>query len=397
MSRGALPSRPGGPGRGAVGIDYTLGPGHAPGAGRYVRELVRALVRTVDAPALRLVEFGRARRPMEGAPLGLSGPDVVAPYERRRLPVPRRLLPLLAPVIARAASRGVRAFHRVDPAMPPRVAVPATLALLEFPASPEALARLGESARAASALVTFSRAAASRAASDLGVDSSRLHVAPVGCEHWARALGEALDEYPRRPTRDVVVLGAVRRSRRPLDVLRAFESLRARGVAARLLVVGRPGDAAAVWREALAASPTRAHVRWIDQPDESRMPDAVAGASALLHLADDEVSPVTPLEAIRLGVPVVASPLPAFREVLEGTARWADPGSPDATAAALADALEEALDGGSDARARIAAPALRSTWAACAAVHVRAWEPMLRAPESAAAARAHDPHPKKPR
>jgi len=356
--------------RSRIGIDYTLGPGHAPGAGRYVRELVRALVRVEDAPPLRLVEFGLGPRPMEGAPLGLVGDDVVADVQRRRVPIPRRALPFAAPVVGAAVGTGLKGFHRVDPAMPAPARRRTSLAVLEFPSDPEALSRLEDAIRAAPCVITFSMEAAERVAQ---VSGRPPHLAPVGCEHWARELGDSLQEHPRRATRDIVVLGAIRRSRRPLDVLRAFECLRGRGAAARLVMIGRPGDAAVEWRAALAASPVRDHVRWVAAPDETRMPGAVAGASALLHLADDEVSPVTPLEALRLGVPVVASPLAAFRDAIGDGARWAEATDPEAVAGALGGALEEALDGGPGLRARLAEPTRIYTWDNCAKAHLLAW------------------------
>ena len=45
-----------------VGIDYWTAPTHAPGVGRYVRELVRALARRPDAPELALLELGPGAR-----------------------------------------------------------------------------------------------------------------------------------------------------------------------------------------------------------------------------------------------------------------------------------------------------------------------------------------------
>lgn len=82
------------PGRPSIALDYTAAAGHAPGVGRYTRELVRALVREPGPPLsrLRLVEVGRAPRPMAGAPLGLEGPEVLQPTEHRMLRLPRRLL-----------------------------------------------------------------------------------------------------------------------------------------------------------------------------------------------------------------------------------------------------------------------------------------------------------------
>jgi len=54
-----------------VGIDYLPAVTHAPGAGRYARELVRALLRLEDRPEIALYEVGRAERTVEERALGL--------------------------------------------------------------------------------------------------------------------------------------------------------------------------------------------------------------------------------------------------------------------------------------------------------------------------------------
>ncbi|MEM1449767.1 MAG: glycosyltransferase [Planctomycetota bacterium] len=359
----------------ALGIDYTAGPGHAPGVGRYVRELVRALVRLEDAAArpLVLVEVGRGPRPMEGAPLGL---DAAPAVHRRRLRFPRRACRAL-PGASVLVTRGCDLFHRVAPDAPPIGATPYTLAAAELPEpGTEAGATFASAASRAAATIVFSSDARERVLAATDARADQVHLAPVGTDHWERDL---VAPPTRRTTRDVLVLGAIRAARRPLQALRGFEALRASGTRARLLLVGRPGDAAGPFRDALRRSSARDDVRWIETPDEARMPACVAGATALLHLANDEATPVTPLEAMRHGLPVVASPLPAFREALGDDGSWVDADD----AAAVGAALGEALEAGEDASRReaVAARARPYTWRACAEAHVRAWDPILRGVE----------------
>lgn len=369
---------------GFIGFDYTAGPGHAPGVGRYVRELIRALVRLPleedrTPRALRLVEFGRAPRPMEGSPLGLSGPEVTRQWHRVRLGLPRRFLGLAdrwAGLTGAIAGRGCALFHRVPSERNFRLRVPVSLAVAEFP--PEgslADQALGLECAGARGVLVFSADAAGRIASRYGVDPARVHQVPVGSEHWARDLGRA---EGRRTSTDILVLGAVRRSRLPLDVLAAFEALVAVDAKVRLLIVGRPGDASEPFTSALDRSPARSMVRWIQNPTEGRMPKCVAGASALLHLTEDEASPVTPLEAARMGLPVVASRIPAFEEALGSGARLVRPGDAEGTARALQQAIE-------DSRSSAARQALREiaepfTWRASAEAHLAAWQTMLSLP-----------------
>lgn len=360
-----------------LAIDYTPGPGHAPGLGRYVRELVRALVRVEGAPDLRLVEVGRAPVPMEGSPLGLDGTEIRARAERVRIRLPRRALSAasgLGDLVGRRVLGGCAVVHRTSLEFPGprerdgRLRIPHTIAVAEFPPEGSPADRILESrCRAAAAVMVFSADAAERVAARYGVSAVEV---PVGCDHWVRNVEET--PVDPRPSRDVLVLGAVRASRRPLDVLRGFEALHASGERARLLWVGRPGDAAQAFRTALDASPAREQVRWIEDPVEARMAGCVAGASALLHLADDEATPVTPLEALRAGLPVVANRLPAFEQALGDTACWVEATDPGEIAEALRAALANRAK--IDARIERAAP---YTWDASARAHLRVWEPML--------------------
>lgn len=380
------------PNRPAIALDYTAGPGHAPGVGRYVRELVRALVRLParNAFPLELLEVGRAPRPMEGAPLGLKDVPAGGPeFARRSTRLPRRLIAQgqRAPGFARALigpSRRAGLLHRVVPSWPPVGSIPHSIAVAEFPPTGSPAAEvLAAECRAALGVIVFSSDAATRVARDFRVDPSHVFQSPVGSEHWERDLLGASGSLPvdPRPTQDILVLGAIRRARYPLAALSAFDLLQARGARARLLFVGRPGDQAGAFREALQALQKRLgteSIRWIDSPEERRMPDCVAGATVLLHLAEDEASPVTPLEASRMGLPVVASRLPAFEEVFGDRAHYVDA----ADTAGIADALELGLVEGLNSSLRLERKAWAKafTWEAVAQAHVDAWKRMLGTP-----------------
>ena len=87
---------------------------------------------------------------------------------------------------------------------------------------------------------------------------------------------------------------------------------------------------------------------------------ASEGAAVLVHLAREEGSPVTPLEAFAAGVPVVASRLPAFVEALDAEGRFVglEPDA-DGSAAELASALERTLEESADRSALEAAAETR--------------------------------------
>ena len=243
-------------------------------------------------------------------------------------------------------------------------------------------------------MFTFSRHLKREVAARYDLNPERVHFAPVGSEHWERELKAGAARPSREPgPPELLVLGAVRASRLPLDVLAGFEALRAGGTQAQLVFCGRPGNLAGPFRRAVDASPVGADVRWIEDPIEADMPQLVANATVLVHLATDEGSPVTPLEACRLGPALVLSDLPALREALceaagaalNDVARWvprrAEGDGPltDLSAQALADQLAAGLADGADPvalarRRQIAAP---FTWDACAAVHIQTWERIL--------------------
>jgi glycosyltransferase involved in cell wall biosynthesis len=143
--------------------------------------------------------------------------------------------------------------------------------------------------------------------------------------------------------------------------------------------IGRAGPALDELRAAVAASPLRASVRWDAERPEAEMPGVVARAGALVHLDERAGTPVTPLEALAVGTPVVASRAAVFEEALGDAAEYVDEAAalrePDALTAAIERALEGAADPAACARRELAARAF--TWERSARAHVEAWERAL--------------------
>ncbi len=360
-----------------VGIDYLPATSHWPGVGRYARELVRALVALDDRPDLRLFDVGRAPRDVDRRALGLPFGDPRVVQVTRRLP--RRALPFLARSGFDAARilGGVDVFHHVHPPGPPVRRARQVMALAELPArGSQAEHVLAERAKQMDALVVFCTDWRLRAAEQLGFPLARIHVTAVGCEHWRRTLAEI---SPPDDPPVVLVLGATRPERYPLAVLRAFERLRER-VPARLLLVGRPGGAEEEFRAALERSPHVAHVARITEPRETDLPGLVARASVLVHLDPQAGTPVTPLEALRMGLPVVASRSPCFTEALQGVATLVEDAEvvrePDVLAAAIEREIASRSDG--LAEAVRAAHARAWSWERCARETLAVWRGVAR-------------------
>jgi glycosyltransferase involved in cell wall biosynthesis len=110
---------------------------------------------------------------------------------------------------------------------------------------------------------------------------------------------------------------------------------------------------------------------------EDDLARVVAGAAALVFPSWYEGFGLPALEALACGTPVVASDLPALREVLGDQAELVPPGD----AAALADALARVLEdpGGEPARTARRARAAAFTWRACAQATLTAYRRVLEA------------------
>ena len=352
-----------------LGLDWSAAATHAPGVGRFGRELVRAFVRGAGAGVeVLLFEQGRVPR-LPRAMLGLDGPEVVrAPRVHRVWRLPKRLIaPLVNTLGADRIVGGCDVFLRAQPRAPRVARARTAWAVAQWPASGDAAAarEFQLDLAANDLLFVFAACAAERLVAEFGVARERVHVLPVGADHWLR--DAAVRESPSEP-RTVVVLGAVEARREPVAVLEAFERVHAQGLAQHLHFVGRRGDAAEDLARALGFSSVRRDVTWTDEPVEADLPAIVAGAAALVHVATGEATAVTPLEALTFGVPVVVSDLPEMRETLGAFAEYPAPSTSRRRGAAVAEALERALAVSDDAHARASrrAHAASFTWRACA-------------------------------
>lgn len=339
-----------------VGIDYWPAVTHAPGVGRYVRELVRALAQRPDLLELRLLDVGPLPRSVREPALGLEGRDI----RRLKLKAPRKLLAWSAR-LGLGADRwlgGCDVFHAVSPSEPVSSRALRTCAVSEWPAHASE-AQAARALRACAAVFTFSRYAADQLCARLDLDPQRVHALPVGCEHWRRTL-EREPPLDQPPT--VLVLGRVDERRNPLAVLRACEQLVSDGVELRLRYVGRRGDAYDALRAYATRSPISARVQFDSEPREHDMPSLVARASVLVHLSDDELTPVTPLEALATGCDVVLTRAPAFAEALGPSARWIDAPAQATPPAQLAHELAGAIAQRGDEFARRSRQALAAAY-----------------------------------
>jgi glycosyltransferase involved in cell wall biosynthesis len=190
----------------------------------------------------------------------------------------------------------------------------------------------------------------------LGVSPDRVAVVPGGVD---TRFAPSADPAPARAAhglseRPYVLTVASRTARKNLGVL----DLAARRLAARgVQLVAAGGD-----RPQFRSEQDIAGVRALGHVDDALLPGLYAGAAAFVLPSLYEGFGLTALEAMAAGVPVVAADRGALPEVCGNAAQLVDP----TDAAAVADALERALDDPAPWRAAGPARAAPLTWDATA-------------------------------
>lgn len=355
-----------------LGVDYYPACTHPRGVGRYLRELVRALAAIEGGAELRLLDWGRAKRAIGADQLGIEHPLV--PLKRASMPLPRGGLAALTKV-GIAADRfvgGCDWFLRAEPGWPPVRRAKTLAPVSELPPpGDERSAGIRAGLERLDRCIVFSAEGERRLTEEFGFSAERVLRLPVGCDHWHR-MGEEALPFPSRPA--WLVLGGLRADREAMRILEAFEVLHAEGVVSELRWIGPAGDAAEKFVRRVSFCAARKHIRWIDTDEERRMPAHLADTSLLVHLSLDELTPVTPLEALRSGRGAVVSDLPAFRETLGSLVDYAPPAGGRQGKDGLLDALRAGSERALDpelAQARVQL-ACRYPWAEHARAFLRA-------------------------
>jgi glycosyltransferase involved in cell wall biosynthesis len=192
--------------------------------------------------------------------------------------------------------------------------------------------------RPAASLVTVSEFSRRQLALALGVPVERLHVAPGGAQHLdgvepdnSVLAARGLDRQPF-----VLAVGSHNPSKNLARLAEAWRGLGRPGV--KLVLVGGGNARVFAQHGAAAATPDAVDLGPIDD----------AGLKAVYRQALAFVFPslyegfgLPPLEAMACGCPVVASSVPAVREVCGDAVLYVDPAAPQAIAAALQRVIDE--------------------------------------------------------
>jgi len=375
-----------------VGLDATPLLGPRTGVGRYVAGLVEAMTELPGGEPDEIVLVPFTWR-------GTADLALVAPaarqVRRRRRRLPMRLLQaawaaLPFPPVEWLAGQ-VDVFHATNFVAPParRAATVVTVHDLTYLRYPEmvtaASARFRDLVPRAlgrgATVCTPTAAVGAEVADAYRLPPERLVVTPLGVGPAWRTAAPADPAWLGAnglPERYLLFVGNREPRKNLPTLLAAYRELLADppanpGGVPPLVLVGPAG-----WGEALdlAGLPAEA-VRTPGYLPEDDLARVVTGAAALVFPSWYEGFGLPALEALACGTPVVATDLPALREVLGDQAELVPPGDAAAMAAALAKVLGD--PGGEPARAARRARAAAFTWAACAQATLSAYRRALEA------------------
>jgi glycosyltransferase involved in cell wall biosynthesis len=344
-------------------IDYRPALRERSGSGEYTHQLVKALLAAYPAAgpsrALELTLFSSSWRDRLTPSPDLAG---AATVDRR---VPVRLLNLAWhrlgwPPAETLAGGTYDVVHSPHPLLLPARAAAQVITIhdLNFLTHPErtraeirrdypALAR--DHAHRADAVLVPSAYTAGEVERLLGVPRERMAICPPGAPDWTprppapkdgyvlffstleprKNVGGLLDAYER-------LLGSAKASPYGAEVARGFQPS-----VPELVLAGRATDEAKPWLDRISRPPLRGAVRHIGYVDANDRRALYEGARLLVQPSFDEGFGMPVLEAMSLGVPVVAANRGSLPEVLGDAGLLVDPDQPADIAHAIARVLDD--------------------------------------------------------
>jgi glycosyltransferase involved in cell wall biosynthesis len=338
-------------------IDYRPALRARSGAGEYAHQLVRALLRNSAAPGsgmnVEVSIFSSSWKDRLQLPDELGGVRAID----RRVPVSvlnfawHRLGWPSAETLTGAAFDVAHSPHPL--LLPTRAAAQVvTIHDLNFLSHPERTSAeirrdypslVRSHAHQADRILVPSRFTAGEVERLLDVPSDRITICSPGAPDWApRAPGA-----PGASTPDngyILFLGTLEPRKNVGTLLDAYERLLARPglpMLPELVLAGRATDAAADWLERLRRPPLAGRVRHIGYVDPADRQRVYEGAFLLVQPSYEEGFGIPVLEAMTLGVPVVAANRGALPEVAGDAALLVDPHDAEAMAAAIARLIQE--------------------------------------------------------
>ena len=157
---------------------------------------------------------------------------------------------------------------------------------------------------------------------------------PPGAPPWRR-------RDPPGPGGPILYVGSAERRKNVAGLLRAYARLRAwLPGAPDLVMAGRPPEPGSEVAAMIASPVFRPHVRHLGYVTDEERQRLYRAAAMLVMPSLDEGFGIPVLEAMTVGVPVVAADRGALPEVSAGAAQLVDPTDDEAIAAAMRRILE---------------------------------------------------------
>jgi glycosyltransferase involved in cell wall biosynthesis len=329
-------------------IDYRPALRERSGIGEYTHELVRALAAEYVPARLDLSVFSSSWKDR----LDLREPDF-APVQQidRRWPV--RTLNfawhrLGSPAVETLTGQAFDVVHSMTPLLVPtesaaQVVTIADLSFLTDPTWTRAEVRrdypdlVRVHAQQADGIIVMSEHVRGEVQRVLGIGEEKVTVVPAGAPSWAPRAAAPDNGY-------VLFVGTLEPRKNVGVLLDAYESafaLRASAGRPRpdLVLAGKPTEAARGWLDRISRTPLAGRVRHLGYVDAADRRALYEGASVLVLPSLDEGFGLPVLEAMTLGVPVVASRRGSLPEVLGDAGQLVD--AEDARG--FADAIERVL------------------------------------------------------
>jgi alpha-1,3-rhamnosyl/mannosyltransferase len=201
-----------------------------------------------------------------------------------------------------------------------------------------------EHARRADAIIVPSAFTAGEVERRLGIAPERIAVCPHGAPDWTPRSAPPKDGY-------VLFFSTLEPRKNVGGLLDAYERLIAGGAAAgagapnasipELVLAGKATDEARPWLERIERPPLQGMVRHIGYVKPGDRRALYDGARLLVMPSFEEGFGIPVLEAMSVGVPVVAANRGSLPEVLGDAGPLVDPDHPDAMAAAIARFLKD--------------------------------------------------------
>jgi glycosyltransferase involved in cell wall biosynthesis len=308
-------------------IDYRPALRERSGIGEYTHQLARGLAASFDPATLDVSLFSSSWK--DRLEIHDPGLDRVRRIDRRW---PVRALNFAWhrggwPAVETLTGERFDVVHSMTPLLIPsraaaQVVTIADLSFLTDPSWARAEIRrdypdlIHSHARRADAIVVMSDHVGAEVRRVIGIEAEKIAVIPAGAPDWTPRLSAPAHGY-------VLFVGTLEPRKNVGVLLDAFEKVITHGDF-ELLLAGKATDAARPWLDRIARAPLAGCVRHLGyvEPDERRA--LYEGASVLVLPSLDEGFGLPVLEAMTLGVPVVASRRGSLPEVLGDAGQLVD-------------------------------------------------------------------------